>query len=120
MLMHRDGVVRAEDIQLSPQRLPSRLGDEPPADGQALLARAFARPFETGDAALHATVKEQLFRAAYRHCDQNQVRTAALLGVSRNVVRARLIAQGELVVNTRSGRGAPARRRMTVPSDRHG
>ncbi|NIK00019.1 sigma-54 interaction domain-containing protein [Xanthomonas cannabis] len=103
LLMHSDGVIRAEDIQLPPQRRPSRLGDELPTDGQALLARAFARLFETGDAALHATVEEQLFRAVYRHCDQNQVRTAALLGVSRNVVRARLIARGELVVNTRSG-----------------
>lgn len=75
----------------------------PHEDGQALLERAFDSLFESAGGALHATVEDQLFRAAYRHCHHNQVKTAALLGLSRNIVRARLIELGELVVNKRPG-----------------
>ncbi|PPT91779.1 Fis family transcriptional regulator [Xanthomonas arboricola pv. arracaciae] len=103
LLIHRDGVVRAEDIRLSQLRLPSQAGGDPREDGQALLERAFDGLFESAGGALHATVEDQLFRAAYRHCHHNQVRTAALLGLSRNIVRARLIELGELVVNKRTG-----------------
>ncbi|WP_115045583.1 sigma-54 interaction domain-containing protein [Xanthomonas arboricola] len=103
LLIHRDGVVRADDIRLSQLRLPAQAGGDAHADGQALLERAFATLFERAGGALHATVEDQLFRAAYRHCHHNQVRTAALLGLSRNIVRARLIELGELVVNKRTG-----------------
>jgi transcriptional regulator with AAA-type ATPase domain len=34
--------------------------------------------------------------AAFRYCHKNQLQTARLLGVSRNVVRARLLEAGEL------------------------
>jgi transcriptional regulator with AAA-type ATPase domain len=40
-------------------------------------------------------------RAAYRFSHYNQVHTAALLGLSRNVTRTRLIKMGELAVNKR-------------------
>ncbi len=46
-------------------------------------------------------VEDALLRAAYRFSHYNQVHTASLLGLSRNVTRARLIAIGELVVNKR-------------------
>jgi transcriptional regulator with AAA-type ATPase domain len=42
-----------------------------------------------------------LLRAAYRLSHYNQVQTAALLGLSRNVTRTRLIKIGELAVNKR-------------------
>jgi hypothetical protein len=42
-----------------------------------------------------------LLRAAYRLSHYNQVHTAALLGLSRNVTRTRLIKIGELAVNKR-------------------
>ncbi|MBD4153614.1 AAA domain-containing protein [Xanthomonas citri pv. citri] len=103
LLIHRDGVVRAEDIRLSQLRLPGQAGGDPHEDGQALLERAFDSLFGSAGGALHATVEDQLFRAAYRHCHHNQVKTAALLGLSRNIVRARLIELGELVVNKRPG-----------------
>jgi DNA-binding NtrC family response regulator len=102
LLIHRDGVVRAEDIRLSQLRLPTHAGGEPHENGEALLGRAFEALFESADGTLHASIENQLFRAAYRHCHHNQVRTAALLGLSRNVVRARLIELGELVVNKRA------------------
>ncbi len=103
LLIHRDGVVQADDIRLSQLRLPPSAQDG--ESGEALLGRAFAALFEQAGGALHATVEEHLFRAAYRHCHHNQVRTAAMLGLSRNVVRARLIEIGELVVNRRDPAG---------------
>ena len=55
-------------------------------------------------------------RAAYHFCDRNQVQTAKLLGVSRNVVRARLMQYGDITgsprhaqpsVSARATEGAP-------------
>jgi sulfonate transport system substrate-binding protein len=45
---------------------------------------------------LHHEIEEILFRAAYAFSGKNQLRTARLLGVSRNVVRARLLEHGVL------------------------
>jgi sulfonate transport system substrate-binding protein len=45
--------------------------------------------------------------AAYQHCERNQVHTARLLGISRNVLRAKLQQVGEL--------SAPTRARALVP-----
>ncbi|KGS11975.1 Fis family transcriptional regulator, partial [Pseudomonas coronafaciens] len=51
--------------------------------------------------ALHEKVEDTLLRAAYRFCHHNQVHTASLLGLTRNVTRTRLIRIGELAVNKR-------------------
>jgi len=45
---------------------------------------------------LHQRVEGKLLSATYRHCNFNQLETARRLGLSRNVVRARLIEHGEL------------------------
>jgi aliphatic sulfonates family ABC transporter substrate-binding protein len=45
---------------------------------------------------LHAEVERALFAVAYRASGENQLETARLLSVSRNVVRARLIEHGKL------------------------
>jgi transcriptional regulator with AAA-type ATPase domain len=68
---------------------------------EALLERAFQKLFEQQAGALHEKVEDALLRAAYRFCHYNQVHTAALLGLSRNVTRTRLIKIGELAVNKR-------------------
>ena len=46
-------------------------------------------------------VEDALFREVFRYCHYSQSETARLLGVSRNIVRARLIRLGEV--------GAPRR-----------
>jgi len=68
------------------------------ADLQAVLLEVF----EAGHAAVFQHVERALFRAAYAYCERNQLETARLLGISRNVVRARLIAYGELEGEPRS------------------
>ena len=68
---------------------------------EALLARAFQKLFEEQAGALHEKVEDALLRAAYRFSHYNQVHTASLLGLSRNVTRTRLIKIGALAVNKR-------------------
>jgi sigma-54-specific transcriptional regulator len=45
---------------------------------------------------IHQTVEDALFREVFRWCHYSQSETARLLGVSRNIVRARLIRLGEV------------------------
>jgi DNA-binding NtrC family response regulator len=102
LLICRDGVIERDDLRLSNLRI-ERQDEAAPVDDstQALLERAFQRLFEEQAGALHEKVEDTLLRAAYRFSHCNQVHTAGLLGLSRNVTRARLIKIGELAVNKR-------------------
>jgi sulfonate transport system substrate-binding protein len=73
-----------------------------PAPAPALWS-LFDRP---GDG-LYARIEETVMRAAYGYCDRNQLQTARLLGLSRNVVRARLLQSGEIVGASRRGASVP-------------
>ena len=102
LLVCRDNLIRHDDLRLSHLRIertaqPSDRDDS----AEALLARAFQRLFEEQTGALHEKVEDSLLRAAYRFSHGNQVHTASLLGLSRNITRARLIHIGELKVNKR-------------------
>jgi transcriptional regulator with PAS, ATPase and Fis domain len=104
LLICRDGLIRHDDLRLSSLRIER--GSEPAVDhsADALLQRAFDKLFEEHAGALHEKVENALLRAAYRFSHCNQVHTAALLGLTRNVTRTRLIRIGELAVNTRRPR----------------
>ncbi|WP_137938628.1 sigma-54 dependent transcriptional regulator [Chitinivorax sp. B] len=54
------------------------------------LAAVFGRLFSNQEPALYQRVEWVLVHTAFHHCGQNQVRTARLLGISRNVLRAQL------------------------------
>jgi len=96
-----DGVVQAQDLRLSNLRL-ERQEEEPVNPGvDDLLLQAFSRLYEEQPGDLYEKVENALLRSAYHFCHYNQVHTAQLLGLSRNVTRTRLIAIGELVVNKR-------------------
>lgn len=66
------------------------------------LKEVFHSLFQQNEGQVYAKFEDQLLRIAYQYCHHNQVKTAQLLGLSRNVVRARLIELGELVVNKRN------------------
>ncbi|WPO97779.1 sigma-54 dependent transcriptional regulator [Pseudomonas sp. HR96] len=102
LLICRDGVIRADDLRMSNLRI-ERQEDNHSADdsAEALLARAFHKLFEEQAGALHEKVEDALLRAAYHFSHYNQVHTAKLLGLTRNVTRTRLIKIGELAVNKR-------------------
>ena len=103
LLICRNGVIERDDLRLSNMRIErqddyhANIDDSP----EALLDRAFQKLFAEQAGALHEKVEDALLRAAYRFCHYNQVHTAALLGLSRNVTRTRLIKIGELAVNKR-------------------
>ncbi|MCP1515530.1 sigma-54 interaction domain-containing protein [Pseudomonas rhodesiae] len=103
LLICRDGVIERDDLRLSNLRIerqddPGHVADN---SAEALLERAFQKLFEEQAGALHEKVEDTLLRAAYRFSHYNQVHTANLLGLSRNVTRTRLIRIGELAVNKR-------------------
>jgi transcriptional regulator with PAS, ATPase and Fis domain len=102
LLICRNGVIQRDDLRLSNLRI-ERQDDHPALDesADALLTRAFHALFEQQAGALHEKVEDTLLRAAYRFSHYNQVHTANLLGLSRNITRTRLIKIGELAVNKR-------------------
>jgi sigma-54 dependent transcriptional regulator len=75
--------------------------------GFGWLEDALAALFERNLPGLHARIEEVIFRSAYRFCHGNQMQAARLLGVTRNVLRARLIQAGAL-----DGRPPPAQRAL--------
>ncbi|WP_397452299.1 sigma-54 interaction domain-containing protein [Pseudomonas sp. NA-150] len=102
LLICRNGLIQQDDLRLSNLRIErqdERSNRDESAEG--LLSRAFHALFEQQAGALHEQVEDSLLRAAYRFSHYNQVHTANLLGLSRNITRTRLIKIGELAVNKR-------------------
>jgi aliphatic sulfonates family ABC transporter substrate-binding protein len=95
LLMRRDTELCAADFTLAaaPPSLPA---PAPHAGTVDALERAFTALFEDGVTDLKERVEATLLSSAYRYCGRNQLETARMLGMSRHVVRARLIEHGEL------------------------
>jgi sigma-54-specific transcriptional regulator len=95
LLVCQHGRIAERDLGLAPFAPRASAGGAARSDLQA-LERVLVELFERNLPELHARVEEALVRSAYRFCHQNQLQTARLLGVSRNVVRARLLQYGAL------------------------
>jgi sigma-54-specific transcriptional regulator len=80
------------------------------------LRRGLQGLFETGEPDLYAAVERETILAAYEHCHRNQVHTAALLGISRNVLRAQLKRFGLLPDRPRQRLPAPVLARLQLGS----
>lgn len=98
-LVCRTGRVTRDDLRFTslhpkapaPPRAPSTV------DGlMATLETTIAALFESGCPNVHERVEELVIRATYRRCERNLGQTATRLGVSRDVVRARLLQSGEI------------------------
>jgi sigma-54 dependent transcriptional regulator len=107
LLVGRGPTLGAEDFRLCVGSL--RSSQHPPlaaADGHnktaSTLDCVFDELFEQNHTSLFELVSERLVLSAYRHCERNQVHTARLLGISRNVLRARLQQAGALAGTTRA------------------
>ncbi|WP_437881958.1 sigma-54 interaction domain-containing protein [Pseudomonas sp. LRF_L74] len=103
LLVCRNQLVQPADLHLAEMR-SGAAGQRLDASVQGIGA---AVPDVSLEAALHALyeknlpdlyehIEEVLFRTAYRFCHGNQLQTGRLLGISRNIVRARLEKFGEL------------------------
>jgi DNA-binding NtrC family response regulator len=101
LLICREGRILPADLRLT--ALPSRSASQPaPATGApGGLAGELRRLFESDAPNLYELIERTVFSTAYEFSERNQVQTARLLGISRNVVRARLMEFGELPAATR-------------------
>jgi sigma-54-specific transcriptional regulator len=111
LLVCRDGRVTAADLKPACAP-PVRSATPPPAplsppvatappDARDALRSAILALLESDSPNLHREIEEIVFRTGYEYSDNNQLRMARLLGVSRNVVRARLLEYGVLAPGAR-------------------
>ena len=94
LLVCKENVLRTEDLRLSP--LKTKSCNPKPAEADREFRNALFSLFEKEPDNLYASIEASVIKAAYEFCDRNQLQTAKLLGISRNIVRARLIQYGEL------------------------
>ncbi|MDR1662763.1 MAG: sigma-54 dependent transcriptional regulator [Azoarcus sp.] len=92
LIVSKNGFVQSGDLRLhsppTPIYAPSAHNG---GKGEAgLLPAAIRNLFDAGYPAIYEHMEEMLVRQAFAYCNGNQVKTAALLGISRNVVRALL------------------------------
>jgi len=97
LLVCRENLVRPEDLRLSS---PNARGAVAPSDPERELRDALLALFEKEPPNLYASIEAAVMKTAYEFCNRNQLQTARLLGISRNIVRARLIQCGRLGTGT--------------------
>lgn len=103
LLVCHEGVLEAQDLNIGTaisREGPFAIGKE--GDPLAQLEAALVALFEENSPQLYAKIEEKVMRVAFEYCHRNQLQTARLLGISRNIVRARLIQIGALAGVLRS------------------
>ena len=94
VLVCRNNEIEVQHLHLS--RLESGTANAKKDSGNDQIEQALLAFFEDGSPDLYAKIDHLIMRTAYQYCHNNQLQTARLLGISRNVVRARLLQYGEL------------------------
>ncbi|EIC28295.1 MULTISPECIES: sigma-54 interaction domain-containing protein [Methylomicrobium] len=84
--------LRPEDFKLSGVRAV----DATPAISITSLENALLRLCEQAPPQLYDLIEETVIRTAFEFCEENQVQTAKLLNISRNVLRHKLAVYGML------------------------
>lgn len=84
--------LRPEDFKLS----GVRISEQGPSVSTSSLEHALQRLCEQGPPKLFEIIEETVIRAAFEFCEENQVQTARLLNISRNVLRHKLGLYGML------------------------
>ncbi len=91
LIINRDGLIAVGDLQLrSILAAPAEPAAKAPGQSWAELAQLCERLFDEGGEQLHARIEQLVIQSAYAHCQRNQVHTAELLGITRNVLRTQL------------------------------
>lgn len=111
LLLCEGPVLQAGDLRLSHKATPACAPQPPHPQAAALVPAPHQAPGNELPQALEAAIRElceahvpdlyqrvedALFREVFRYCHYRQSEAARLLGVSRNIVRARLIRLGEV------------------------
>ncbi len=76
-------------------------GDYTPAISTLSLESSIRPLFEQSPPKLFDIIEETVIRSAFEYCEENQVQTAKMLGISRNVLRHKLALYGMLSNNHR-------------------
>jgi sigma-54 dependent transcriptional regulator len=94
LLVMRNNVIQPCDLNLTGFKLTqeplSESNVEVVREDEDDLRRVLGRLFKAGGPSIFSKIEEVTIRDAFAHCGYNQVRTAQLLGISRNVLRHRL------------------------------
>jgi sigma-54-specific transcriptional regulator len=98
--------ITPEDLRLSAldSRVQRAHGASRSEDDRTSLEQALLELFEQEPPDLFERIEHVVLKTAYHYCSHNQLQTARLLGISRNVVRARLIQFGEISGSVRGTR----------------
>jgi len=95
LLVCRSTQITPADLRLTPPPVSTPVASEPAPTGD-VLARGLKQLFEAAPPDLWSTIERTVMRSAYEFCERNQVHAARLLGISRNVMRARLLESGDI------------------------
>jgi aliphatic sulfonates family ABC transporter substrate-binding protein len=102
LLVRQSDRLIADDLQLGPASIsagPLEAEDSNAASEREVFAeleRVLVALLDRKLPDLHERIEAALLATTYKYCGRNQLETARVLGMSRNVVRARLIEHGEL------------------------
>ncbi|MDF3080111.1 sigma-54 interaction domain-containing protein [Burkholderia sola] len=93
LLVSRHDALQDTDLQIATPCLPAVAAPvaDSSADAQAALEHALRDLFDDGHGNLFEHIEDTVMRVAFEFSHHNQIRAAQLLGISRNVLRARLI-----------------------------
>jgi sigma-54-specific transcriptional regulator len=100
LLVCHDTLVRPEDLRLPAPRPGKTVRSIPELEASSHLEHALQELFEHNRSDLYQHIDATVIRSAFEYCERNQVRTARLLGISRNIVRDRLFRYGLLKTPT--------------------
>ncbi|AXF25990.1 Fis family transcriptional regulator [Burkholderia pyrrocinia] len=98
LLVSRHDALQDTDLPIAPPCMPAAgaRGPESSAGAQEALERALRALFDDGHGNLFERIEDTVMRVAFEFSHRNQIRAARLLGISRNVLRARLIRAKEI------------------------
>ncbi len=100
MLVMRHGRIEAQDLHLArltvDEPATERVTDSGISNSSSALEQALIGIFEGNGKNLYAEIESRVVRCAFEYCQNNQLQTARLLGISRNILRHRLKLYGML------------------------
>jgi sigma-54-specific transcriptional regulator len=111
MLVMCDGSIAAQDLHLAQLSVSEPLHNDfsghtaingsasstlDISNSRAPLEQALLNLFDANGEELYANIDMRIVRCAFEYCHRNQVQTANLLGISRNILRHRLKLYGML------------------------
>ncbi|MGY4723902.1 sigma-54 interaction domain-containing protein [Burkholderia pyrrocinia] len=98
LLVSRHDSLQDTDLHIASPCMPAAAARAPDASAAAqdALERALRDLFDEGHGNLFERIEDTVMRVAFEFSHRNQIQAARLLGISRNVLRARLIRAKEI------------------------